>query len=272
MSQLFNNEQKLNDIIFADRNKSYGAYALRSAYGNTILKSVLLMMLGVGSIFSLAFYYSNKNNQEPDYSEILLIKDTVYVVQFNKEEEQKPEEQEIEEPVEKEEEPTSSESESVTVVDSTFEATKTNTTEIVGPTSTSTLATDVVSTPKEKHTGGKGDSNGVDTSIVHEPFVVDQGPEFEGGLSELYKFVIRHLKYPNKAYMEGKGGTVYVKFVVDEKGNVGRLTLLNAIGYDMDEEALRVVSMIPQFKSPAMVKGQPVKTYYQLPIRFRYSN
>jgi periplasmic protein TonB len=195
----------------------------------------------------------------------------VYVVQFNKEDEKEPEEQEIEEPIEKEE-PSSTESESVTVVDSTFETTKTTTTEIVGPTSTTTLTTDIVSTPKEKSTGGKGDLNGVDTSIVHEAYVVDKGPEFEGGLSELYRFVSRHLKYPNKAYIEGKGGTVYVKFVVDEKGNVGRLTLQNVIGYDMDEEALRVVSMIPKFKSPATVKGQPVKTYYQLPIRFRYSN
>jgi hypothetical protein len=36
----------------------------------------------------------------------------------------------------------------------------------------------------------------------------------------------------------------------------------------LDEEALRVVGMIPKFKKPGILHGKPVKVYYQLPIRF----
>jgi protein TonB len=62
---------------------------------------------------------------------------------------------------------------------------------------------------------------------------------------------------------------VYVKFVVSERGKVEKVMLQNNLGYGLDDEAKRVVSIIPDFKSPAKVKGHPVKVYYQLPIRFK---
>ena len=85
----------------------------------------------------------------------------------------------------------------------------------------------------------------------------------------LYKFVASRLKYPNRALEEGKEGIVYVKFVVDEKCKVCDITLLNNTGYGLDEEALRVVNMLPNFKKPARIKGEAVKVYFQLPIKFR---
>jgi len=117
-------------------------------------------------------------------------------------------------------------------------------------------------------TAGTGGSNIVST--VKSNFEVDAMPEFEGGLSALYKFLLSRLRYPERAMDAGVQGTVFVKFVVDEKGRVGNLSLLNNLGYGLDDEARRVVSMIPNFKSPAKVKGEPVKVYYQLPIRFQY--
>jgi len=50
MSYLINNQQKLNDIIFANRNKNYGAYAIRSSYGNTMLKSLSCVVGGLGAL------------------------------------------------------------------------------------------------------------------------------------------------------------------------------------------------------------------------------
>ena len=57
-------------------------------------------------------------------------------------------------------------------------------------------------------------------------------------------------------------------FVVDETGRVGTLSLLNNLGYGLDDEALRVVGMIPKFKSPAKANGEAVSVYFQLPIKF----
>ena len=64
-------------------------------------------------------------------------------------------------------------------------------------------------------------------------------------------------------------GTVYVRFVVDKSGKVGRAELLNKKGFGLDEEALRVVAMIPAFKKPGTKGGVPVNVYYNLPIKFR---
>ncbi len=83
MSYLINNQQNLNEVIFANRNKSYGAYAIRSAYGNTMFKSLSIMILGFGTFLSIAFYYTNRNNtpDKNDYS--LLLNDSLMVTVFD---------------------------------------------------------------------------------------------------------------------------------------------------------------------------------------------
>ena len=61
MSYFLNNQQRLNDVIFSGRNKEYGAYAIRSSYGNTVFKSLSIVVFSFGSLMSLAFYFSNRN-------------------------------------------------------------------------------------------------------------------------------------------------------------------------------------------------------------------
>ncbi|WP_317898601.1 energy transducer TonB [Aurantibacillus circumpalustris] len=273
MSYLINNQQKLNDIIFADRNKAYGAYVLRSSYGNTILKSIFLMLLGVGSMLSIAVYLSNKNKPDENLGGHLFIKDSAFVVEFNVEKKKEPSKHAEKTPIKKEK-VEKIESTDYTKIDSTYDAKTTNRNEISVATFTSNTTDENTNSPNDG-TGtltevvgfGKSDS----AIAISDPFQVDSEPQFEGGLKALYRFVSYHLKYPNWASSEGKEGTVFVKFVVDENGKVGRLSLLNTLGFGMDDEAMRVVSLIPKFKSPAKIKGQAVKAYYQLPIRFTFS-
>lgn len=52
--KIINNEQKMLDIIFAKRNKSYGAYALRSAYGSTLFRSLFIVFVTVATSAGLA--------------------------------------------------------------------------------------------------------------------------------------------------------------------------------------------------------------------------
>lgn len=273
MSHLINNQQKMNDVIFADRNKAYGAYALRSSYGNTVLKSLSFMILGVSSVLSVAFYLSNKNNKEPDMAGQVFVHDSIYVIPFKAKEEEEPKqpEQKQEESTPPESKTTSS-SASVTVVDNTT-VEKTDSIQNSSVTNNTVTNTDVISIPTGKGTGSSvvtNSSSGSPLGGIKTTIEVDSEPVFEGGLSALYRFVGSHLRYPEPALDAGKEGTVYVKFVVDETGKVGNLSLLNNSGYGMDDEALRVVALIPKFKSPAKIKGEAVKVYYQLPIRFRY--
>jgi periplasmic protein TonB len=269
MSYLINNQQKLNDVIFANRNQTYGAYAIRSAYGNTIFKSISFMMLGFGSIILTAYYLSNRNNQGDKNEGVgQLMPDTaIYTVTPFKT--LPPPEKETaskEKPAARtpEETPTTSTmvSETATVeakgvLNDATVAAVTSTVGIDGGTGASSFST--------VGTGDKPDTAIVAIAHLYE---VDKGPEFEGGLAALYRFLSNHLQYPRPASDAGKEGTVHVKFVVDETGKVTRLSLLNTLGYGLDDEAIRVVSIIPKFKSPAIMKGKPVKSYFQLPIKF----
>ncbi|MCW3077876.1 MAG: TonB family protein [Bacteroidetes bacterium] len=260
MSYLINNQQKVNEIIFANRNKSYGAYAIRSAYGNTILKSLALMLSGFGTIMCVAFFMSNKPADESAAIQTLL-DDSVYTVEVSLEPPKLPEPFI---PQQKSQEGSSSMS---TVISNTAAVeTSTNMETGSGPT-TSTLTTEGTGGPSS---GTVASTPTVDSGVGEAVFAVpDSPPEFEGGLKALYAFLGSKLKFPNEALEIGKEGTVYVKFVVDQNGKVCNLKLLNNLGYGLDQEALRVVSMIPDFKSPGKVNGRAVKVYYQLPIKFK---
>lgn len=271
MCFFINNQQKLNDIIFEQRNKEYGAYAIRSEYGQIMLKSLFFMMLGFGCLVATAYYL----NLKPNTAEIISgqIPNLIYTIPVDLKKEIKPEIPKTSEAVLK-----NSPNSLKTIVPSTLITDSVPTdAKIISETSTqfSTAVNDVPTIPgalgsgitASATTGGNGQIT--HSTTIKGPYEVDSPPEFEGGLAALYKFVASRLKYPESALEEGIQGTVFVKFVVDEKGKVGDLSVLNKPGFGFDEEALRVVSIIPNFKTPAKVNGEAVKVYYQLPIKFK---
>jgi protein TonB len=104
---------------------------------------------------------------------------------------------------------------------------------------------------------------------VDEVFtVVEDQPEFPGGMEAFYKFVGEELKYPSQARRLGIEGRVFVQFVVDKTGEVTNVTLVRGIGAGCDEEAVRVMKLIPNFK-PGKQRGKPVKVQMIVPIYFK---
>lgn len=97
--------------------------------------------------------------------------------------------------------------------------------------------------------------------------VVENEPEFPGGIDSLYAFLRRNLVYPDEAKKNGIEGKVFVTFVVNVDGSITDVKVLRDIGGGCGEEAVRVVKMMPKWK-PATVKGQPVRMQYNLPVRF----
>ena len=133
---------------------------------------------------------------------------------------------------------------------------------------------------------------------------VDVMPEYPGGLGELSKFVARNIRYPEIAQKKGVAGRVMVQFVVDKNGNVvtdtrkfkisgksnfeapGEEKLFNevfVVSYSPDDEtekddleatqalkdeAVRVISTLPKFSSPAKKDGKPVAVALTFPINF----
>jgi TonB family protein len=97
--------------------------------------------------------------------------------------------------------------------------------------------------------------------------VVEQQPEFPGGYDAMKDFIKANMKYPEAAATAGKSGTVYVSMIINENGSVSDPKVLRGVSADMDAEAVRVVSMLPNW-IPGEQNGKKVKVRFTLPIRF----
>lgn len=273
MSYLLNNEQKMYDIIFANKNKNYGAYVIRSSYGKTMLKSISLMAFFFGSVMGFAFYMSHLG--EPDgkpESKIFPIQEidsTIYTMVDLTEQKKEPET-----PVRRQNNPPQSSDNLNNVVVSDSVSVENTTVNITNAVTSAGTESGTVSNPLipgggggGKDEGGEGGKDGDDKP--QDLISVDSQPEYEGGLGALLRFIATNVRYPEEAKEAGKEGVLYVKFVVDETGKVISPEAQNHLGYGLDGEGLRVVGKIPPFKKPGFKSGKAVKVYFQVPIRYR---
>lgn len=103
---------------------------------------------------------------------------------------------------------------------------------------------------------------------IAETFVVvEEMPKFPGGDQALFKHLYENLKYPPEAKTEGIQGKVILRFVVTAEGKVADVTVVRGVHPLLDEEALRVMSTVPDW-IPGKQGGRPVDVYYSLPISF----
>lgn len=106
--------------------------------------------------------------------------------------------------------------------------------------------------------------------VVEEPeifTIVEEMPSFPGGEEALFKYLGSNIKYPAMARDAGIQGIVYVTFVVKEDGKIADVRVLRGVGGGCDEEAIRVVEKMPNWK-PGKQRGKSVRVQYNLPIRF----
>lgn len=97
--------------------------------------------------------------------------------------------------------------------------------------------------------------------------VVEDDPEFPGGLSALSQYLASNIKYPTLAKENNITGKVFVSFVVEKDGSVGQVKILRDIGGGCGAEAVRVVKAMPKWK-PGKQRGKPVRTQFNLPVDF----
>jgi TonB family protein len=92
-------------------------------------------------------------------------------------------------------------------------------------------------------------------------------PEYPGGDDSLQIFLRSQIVYPYNAKINHKQGRVYVGFLIDKNGKISNAKVLSGVSTDLDEEALRVVKLMPDWK-PGTAGGSPVDVQYILPIDF----
>jgi len=96
---------------------------------------------------------------------------------------------------------------------------------------------------------------------------VQETPEFPGGYAALLSFIYANIKYPDLALQVGISGTVHVEFVIGKKGKVREVALVRGIDPMLDNEAIRVVKLLPDW-TPGKQCGKPVSVRYNVPITF----
>ena len=126
----------------------------------------------------------------------------------------------------------------------------------------------VAQTPKEevKYTKVEVEEEEVKEKVIFQ--VVEEMPEFPGGMGEAMKFLAKNIKYPVAAQQAKIEGRVIVQFVVERDGSISDIHTLRGVNPDLDAEAIRVVSLMPKWK-PGKQRGKAVAVKYTMPIMFR---
>ncbi len=260
----------VDDIIFDNRNKSYGAYYLRRIYESHIVKALIIaMLLGVSLIvgYRVATMFSEVvAKMRPTAVEVQLEEPPtlnpdepppppppppiepppppVATVKFVPPVVKRDEEVKDEEPP-----PTKEEIKEAVISTKTQEGVKNAPQPIEEK-----EPPPIVEPPKPKEP---------------EIFtVVEQNPEFPDGQAALMKYLSNNIKYPALARENNIQGKVILQFVVDENGGISDIKAARGIGGGCDEEAIRVVKSMPKWK-PGKQRGRPVKVRFTLPVSFK---
>ena len=127
---------------------------------------------------------------------------------------------------------------------------------------------------------GNDELNGKDIAELQEVIVntaepetkpytmVQQMPQFPGGERELLAYIAKSIRYPPQSAENGIQGKVFVRFVVSALGNVEGVEVIRSLDPYCDKEAVRVVAALPQW-IPGKQNGRNVPVYYTLPIFFK---
>lgn len=93
---------------------------------------------------------------------------------------------------------------------------------------------------------------------------VDKWPEYIGGQKEMYKFISENI---NEG-VASKKGMVNLRFVIEKDGSIGDVEILRGLCPACDEEAKRVIKLMPKWK-PGQIRNRNARCYYHMPIVFK---
>jgi periplasmic protein TonB len=264
--------QNFDDILFANRNKGYGAYTMRQSYDQSLKKASILTLLFLG--MSCSLFFINRMFATPT-DDGIFVTDVILADKINIEKPAEAPKPPKEKPVAPKVKTTAfvvpepKPNPPVETPPPTVDALQ-NTTNVGATTQTGTDAP-MLTPPVATTTEGTGTSI---VAPVEKPteildFAQDL-PEFEGGQAEMMRYLYKNIHYPAIARDNGIQGRVVLRFVVDELGNIADIVVLKDIGGGCAEEATRILKNMPRWK-PGRQAGKLVKVRMTLPVFFRLS-
>lgn len=98
--------------------------------------------------------------------------------------------------------------------------------------------------------------------------VVEEMPEFPGGLPAAIEYIRNNIRYPETALRDSVQGRVIIQFVIMEDGTPTQAQVIRSVDFRLDKEAIRVVQSMPKW-SPGKQRGKMVKVKFTLPVAFK---
>ena len=116
----------------------------------------------------------------------------------------------------------------------------------------------------------KNTENVKDQSVKEDEIFnfVEQMPEFPDGPAAMQIFIRDNLRYPEEARLKKIEGTVVVQFLITMEGKLTKVNVTRGIGYGCDEEAIRVIQSMPDWK-PGKHNNKEVPVNFVLPVKFK---
>lgn len=249
--------EPLNEIIFENRNKTYGAYVLRKEYNDSLKFGILFSYAFVATLVVLCVLMGGKEIIPPKIEVENIVEDifTDRLIELKKPEMPDP-------PKEKPNVVTPPENDLPKEAADTPQEQKDEPQKPQEP-----------QEPVAPSNGGGGEpgtgssETGTGPATTEDPNkvvpVADVAPDMEGGVM---KFLQKNLRYPSIAVENRTSGTVYLSFVVEKDGSVSDINVMKAIGDGCEEEAIRVVKKMKW--NPGKTGGHPVRVKFTLPVKF----
>ena len=252
------------DILFENKNKSYGAYALRRAYNKTLLYATSLTFFIAGAFSFLQFMH---HSQQKDIITSFIIPPDNVLTDIH------PVKPLPEKPA------VSAANHFKQIINSTplivSDDKKTEMPDvdeinnsIISNKKMAGADVDGTIQPPSETREGKGNMPVVEIIKPDDkPLTIAQVmPEYPGGIEALKRFMLRNLKQPDDL-QPGEKIIVRACFVVNKDGNIEQVKILNGARDDLNKEVQRVINKMPLWK-PGMQNGASVAVYFMLPVTF----
>ena len=101
--------------------------------------------------------------------------------------------------------------------------------------------------------------------------IVEQMPEFPGGMGECMKWLGQNIKYPAEAIEKEIQGRVILQIIVEKDGTITNAVVAKGVHPLLDNEALRVINQSPKWE-PGKQNGEAVRVKYTLPVLFKLND
>jgi protein TonB len=250
----------LDDLIFENRNREYGAFQLRKRYKRVVLAGILMASALACLVVLLPFILRPKSDGA--------LSGDIRYIPFQMEILDPPIDQLIVPPP-----PPPPGSEHVqeivkyvppVIVDTIMpdEARQVTTDEVLAQTTVDQSAIDGF---------GAGDdlSGGQDGVATDDPFfLVEVMPTFRGGdINKFREWVQRRTNYPQAAIDAKIQGKVFLTFIIEPDGSVSNVTVVKGVAAIIDDEAVKAIQASPKW-SPGLQRGQPVRVRYSMWLNF----